>query len=165
MKKLLLMRHAKSSWQEPGLSDHDRPLNARGNKAAPMMAQYLLSQDLRPDLVICSTAQRAKETARLVTGVIENVDVAPYSQLYLSDEESYLEVIQTIPNDVETLLLVGHNPTMEYLNTALCGAAETFSTAAIAHLEVEIDSWFDLKLNPACNLLSFCRPRELEELT
>jgi len=163
MKTLLLMRHAKSSWKEPGLSDHDRPLNRRGEQAAPRMAKWLEDQALSPDIIICSTALRAKSTAGLVADSLsDDVDAVPFSQLYLSGEESYLEVMRTIDSEIATLLLVGHNPTMEHLTACLTGSSEVFPTGAIAQVECPIESWFQLRLDESNQLVQFCKPRDLD---
>ncbi|MFK7893822.1 MAG: histidine phosphatase family protein [Granulosicoccus sp.] len=131
---LTLMRHAKSSWKSPGQDDHDRPLNARGNNDAPAMASRLLSRNNIPDLIICSSAQRAIETARhlIDTLGIPESKLQVERALYLSSPETMIAVVRKTPVDILHVLLVAHNPGLEDLTAALSNAApEHLPTAAI----------------------------------
>src|SRR5688500_15561286 len=110
MKTLLLLRHAKSSWKDDSLDDHDRPLNERGKQEAPRMGQLLLDEQLLPDIILSSDAKRARRTVEKVC------DAAGYrgetvltSELYLANAAGYLKVLSRLPEHVSRVLVVGHN--------------------------------------------------------
>jgi len=152
-KRLILFRHAKSSWSE-GVEDHDRPLSDRGRKAAPVIGHYLAKAKLQPDLVIVSTARRAQETwARAVRAMKGPIETQNSREIYLASAEKLLEVIHGVDTSVGTLMLVGHNPGLEDLARLLMkelggepGARlrEKFPTAGIAVLSFEVGSWADV---------------------
>lgn len=113
MLQLLLLRHAKSSWSDPSLADFDRPLNARGRDAAPTMGAVMAEQGIVPQRIICSTAQRARETLALVLPHLSaDMEVTFTRRLYDADGEGYLKAVQS-GGTANTLMLVGHNPAME----------------------------------------------------
>lgn len=163
MKRLLLLRHAKSSWDDGSLPDHERPLNNRGKKAAPRMGRFLRDRKLVPDLILSSTAVRARKTAEAVA------EAGGYSgetrlveRLYLATPGTLLEVAQTEPPDsVQRLMLVGHNPGMEDLVAILAGRRERFPTAALAVFDFEIDGWRSLELGRPVKLAGLWRPKEI----
>jgi phosphohistidine phosphatase len=145
MKTLLLLRHAKSSWKEPGLDDHDRPLNKRGKHDAPQMGKLIRKLDLVPDLILCSTARRAIDTAQAVAEACGyEGEVETQRDLYLSDTACYLDILQHLPDEVDRVMLVGHNPDMEELLVLLTDNAESMPTAALAQVELPISSWQEL---------------------
>src|SRR5512137_1969116 len=114
MKTLLLLRHAKSSWKQPELNDHDRPLNKRGKKEAPKVGKYLKDNDLVPDLVLSSTAKRARDTAEAAAeecGFDKPIEF--YQDLYLSEPSCYLDILQRLPDSAGRVLVVGHNPDLD----------------------------------------------------
>ncbi len=162
MKTLLLMRHAKSSWSETGLADHDRPLNKRGRQAAPEMGNLLRTEGLAPDLILCSTARRARQTAKEVAlacgyeGTIE-----AQRDLYYSDASCYLDILRHLPDRVNQVLVVGHNPETEELVEMLTGCDERMTTAAIAHIELPISQWHELNEALDAPLVHLWRPRDL----
>ena len=162
MKTLLLLRHAKSSWSEPGLQDHARPLNKRGKHDAPLVGKLIREQGLTPDLIISSTAQRAQDTARLAgeaCGYEGEIDLR--QELYLSDTTCYLDILQTLPDSLSCVLMVGHNPDLEELLGLLTDYADTFPTAALAQVEVPIASWQSLSEATDGYLKNLWKPREL----
>ena len=113
MKTLLLLRHAKSSWSTP-MGDHDRPLNARGKEAAPRMGELLHELNLQPDLIICSTAKRARSTAKRVVKAANYKNVLIHEDLlYAATVGEVLSVIRQTPDTCDRLLIIGHNPSME----------------------------------------------------
>jgi len=145
MKTLLLLRHAKSSWNQPELHDHDRPLNKRGKKEAPMVGKYLKDNGLLPDLILSSTARRAKDTAQAVadeSGFIGEIDL--YQDLYLSDTSCYLDILRCLPDEANRVLAVGHNPDMEELLTLLTDVSEHLTTATLVQVDLPISSWQEL---------------------
>ncbi len=165
MKTLMLLRHAKSSWKDSNLEDHERPLNNRGKKVAPRMGHLLSAEGLVPDLILSSTAVRAKETAEAVAkassykGPIELLD-----GLYLATAGKLLAEAQSRTADsVGRVLLVGHNPGMEDLVEILSGKRETFPTGALAVFEVGIDRWQALELGVETRLAKIYRPKEITE--
>lgn len=163
MKTLLLMRHAKSSWSEPGFADHDRPLNKRGKQAAPEMGRLLRKEELVPDLILCSTARRSHQTAEAVAqacGYAGKIELQ--RDLYYSDAACYMDILCHLPDAVNRVLLVGHNPETEELLEMLTGSAERMTTAAIAHIELPIAHWQLLTEALDVPLLHLWRPRELE---
>ena len=171
MRTLYLLRHAKSSWADPSLADHDRPLNGRGRRAAPLMGAYLREGGHRPDLVLCSTAARTRET---LAAVMEELDVEPEidwdGDLYLAAPQQLLDLVRAVPDTVESVLMVAHNPGTAILAHVLCAdgdAAELdlmrtkFSTAALAIIDLEVDRWEEVR-SDCGRLRSFTRPRDLE---
>jgi len=163
MKTLLVMRHAKSSWKEPGTDDHDRPLNERGKRDAPLMGRLLAEKDLLPDRVLSSTAKRARKTAKLV--VQASAFEGPLDltrDLYLADPPGIARLLQALPEEIARPLIVGHNPGMEDLIAVLTGSHETFPTAAVAWLELAVDSWPEVGSWPCGTLRALWRPKEIE---
>ncbi len=162
MKTLLVLRHAKSSWSDPSLNDHDRPLSKRGKQAAPRMGRLLLSEELVPDLIISSSAKRARKTAQKVATAMEyhgSIELSP--QLYLGGPEAYLERIQASDAHIQRIMVVGHNPDVEELIAMLCGGTERMPTAALAHIEAAIPDWRELDAGCDARLVNLWRPREL----
>jgi phosphohistidine phosphatase len=163
MKTLLLMRHGKSSWDDESLPDHDRPLNKRGRRDAPRMGHLLRRQGLTPGLVIASDARRAAETASALadaSGYEGDVRLEP--SLYAAEPEAYLSVLRTLPDDLETVLVIGHNPGMEMLLEELTGSAEHLATAAIAQVKLPLDHWQNLSESAGADLVQVWQPRDLK---
>lgn len=161
MKTLLLMRHAKSSHADAGLSDHARPLNARGRGDAPLMAAGLAEEGLLPDRVLCSTARRAKETAELfLTAAKVDLQAAFADRLYLAPPDEILAVIAEAADDSDRLMVVGHNPGMEELVTRLSGVDTSMPTAAIARIDLSIASWQDVTRSTVGSLAGFWKPKD-----
>ena len=134
MKTLLIVRHAKSSWNHPGLSDHDRPLNRRGKEDAPKMGEVLRDEDTIPDMIISSTAKRAQKTAELMADSSGFDGKIVFTRaFYNADSDTYLDMLKTIPDNIETVMFVGHNPGMEELVYDLTGESVRFTTANIAY--------------------------------
>ena len=162
-KTLIIMRHAKSSWDNPGLADYDRPLNKRGLRDASRMAQWLSESELIPDQVIASAACRANQTASIVTNELAlETDIFETRDLYLSDYDAYLEQVSYLPNDVETVLVIGHNPTMESLVYLLSGESVSMPTAAIAVIQLPIDTWSNQVTSASANLVKHVFPKSLD---
>lgn len=131
MRTLTLMRHAKSSWDDPSLGDHERLLNARGAKAAVAMAARLKKRGYQPDLVLVSSAQRTQLTAaRLQDRYDGMLQLKTEPLLYESSPQVYAEVIRGVDDSVEHLMLIGHNPTIEWLASSLGGRECRMPTAA-----------------------------------
>lgn len=163
MKTLLLLRHAKSSWDDPALRDFDRPLNKRGLKAASLIGRFMLKRKIRPGLVISSPAKRARKTAALV---IESAQLETKPRL---DEHIYeasglqlLEVVSRIEDAVDDVMLVGHNPGLEELLLALTGEVRRMPTAALARVALDIERWRAAQ-ETAGQLEWLVKPKELAD--
>lgn len=173
-KMLLLMRHAKSSWNDPALPDFDRKLNRRGIKAAARMGAHIRETGIIPELALCSSARRARETWELVQESFhEMIEAKAMKGLYLASPNQILRVIRTVPNNVRHLLVLAHNPGVQELAHHLaadtkggdaCGFLEEtparFPTAALALFTVEVNSWSEIDQG-STHLGEFILPREL----
>ncbi|MBP2314066.1 SixA phosphatase family protein [Azospirillum soli] len=171
MKTLYLLRHAKSSWDNPALDDHDRPLAPRGEKAAQKIGRHLKEHKAHIDLVLCSTAIRAVDTGRRVLSAMgaTTVPVEHERGLYLCGQHVLLERLRDAPDSAGSLMLVAHNPDLHELAQQLVGSgddhhrealAEKFPTGACAVLLFETMHWRDLDLG-AGRLADFVLPRKL----
>ena len=143
MKQLLLLRHAKSSHAQAGLDDHDRPLNRRGEEEAPLVGRYLVENDLQPQLTISSTACRAQRTTALVLAACGLKSPLLDRRLYLAAPLDIAEIAMEAPEEIDRLLLVGHNPGMESLASHLAGDAIDMRTAHLAVFQFEGIAWSD----------------------
>ncbi len=172
MKSLFLLRHAKSSWSDPSLDDFDRTLNPRGRQACGLVAAYIASHRMAPDLVLCSAAQRVRET---VDGLVGAFDAPPQivfeESLYMAAADRLLARLHAVPDDVGTVMMVGHNPGLEDLAGALVGGGdpaaaarmmEKYPTAALAVFTLTADRWRDVGRQGA-TLDAFVRPRDLTD--
>lgn len=173
MKTILLLRHAKSAWGQPGLDDHDRPLNRRGERAAEAMAEHIVHNAPRPDLILCSTAVRTRQTlAPLIHRLAHPAPpIALEKGLYLASEPELLVRLRAVPEEVRTVLLIGHNEGIGELASALAGDGdpailarlhEKFPTGTLAILRLGEAPWQGLAPGQA-ELLAFVRPRDISE--
>lgn len=147
MKTLLLARHAKSDWGVPNLADHDRPLNARGRRDAPAMAERLLAEGVPLELVVTSTALRARTTAAeyaAAYGLEAGVAFVEEPELYAASAAGILLVASRLPDASAAAMLVGHNPGMGDAVAELTGDFVDLPTCAVAECRVEVDSWAEL---------------------
>lgn len=163
MKTLLVMRHAKSSWDNAQLDDHARPLNKRGREEAPRMGNLLKHEELVPALIISSTAERALTTAEMTALACDfEGDLVTTRRFYHADPETYLEVLRQVDDRYNPVMVVGHNPGMEELVADLTGEREPFTTANIAHIELPIESWSQLDDEVTGKLCHLWRPKEVD---
>jgi len=164
-KRLLIMRHAKSSWAEAGVRDFDRPLNERGLRDARRMGQLACSKSQVPDLIFSSTAMRAATTADLFIENCAGATEAHHNRLddlYHASPSIYLEVLVRIDDpEVTTAMIIGHNPGLESLVYQISKQFQAMPTAAIALMEWEIDEWREILDFPAAKLLNVWRPKEI----
>ena len=170
MKKLILLRHAKSSWDDPTLDDHDRPLNRRGLEAAPVIGSWLDYRKHSPELVLCSSAVRTRETVRGVRKAMPRLpEPLIEAGLYHASPGEMLERLQRLPADLDCVMLVGHQPGLGALARKLSDgkenrrcrrAFEHFPTAAAAVLEIDLEDWAELDYASA-RFVDFAKPREL----
>ena len=162
MKTLLIFRHAKSSWDDPNLPDQERPLSPRGRKDAPRVGKLLHKQELLPDLVLCSSALRTRQTAELAlkeAGYTREVRVV--DELYAAAPEAILEALATLPDAVQRVMVIGHNPGLEELLFYLTGERQPLPTAALAQIDLPIQSWSEMRAAPKGVLVGIWRPKEL----
>lgn len=171
MKTLLLLRHAKSSWDDPALGDVDRPLTGRGRKAAERMGRLLVERRLVPDLIVCSAARRARETFDRLLPAFDHVPANRIEpRLYMAEPQLLLELARDLPDEADTALFIGHNPGFARFAGRLAGSASgdslqrmaaKFPTAALAVLRFDGATWRGLA--PRAGLLEdFVAPRDVE---
>jgi phosphohistidine phosphatase len=162
MKTLLIFRHAKSDWGDASLADHDRPLNKRGREDAPRMGALLRQESLNPDLVLCSTAKRARKTAELA---LEEAGYASeirfLEDFYAAPPQVYFKALAQLPDPVDLVMVVGHNPGLEELLARLTGELQALPTAALAQVELPIDRWDQLNPQTRGKLVELWKPKEL----
>jgi phosphohistidine phosphatase len=171
MKSLTILRHAKSSWAEPGQQDFDRPLNERGRKAARRIGRELKHRKMHFDVVLASAAVRVQETLEeLFEGYGEELEVGVEAQVYEADVQTLLSLVREIPESGTTAMLVGHNPglhrlVLELANEDSAGLRERlesrFPTAAAAVIDLNAETWSDV--TPGCGLIrALILPKELD---
>ena len=147
MKTLFLVRHAKSSWDDPGLNDHDRPLNKRGEKDAPRMAKRLKERDVLIDLMVTSTAARAKATAKAFAEKLEypRKDIVEEKKLYHASPDALLQVVRHLPREASRVFLFGHNPGLtEFANLLTREQIMNVPTCGIVEVHFETGHWSDV---------------------
>lgn len=164
MKTFLVLRHAKSSWDNLRLADHDRPLNERGKADAPRIGRLLKRLDLTPDLIITSSAERALATAEAVAmdSSYERA-LTVTRQLYHAEPAAYLAAVRKHARDEACVMVIGHNPGIAELVEQLSGQYEAMPTAALAQFQLAIDDWQRLTEGTPATLVQVWRPRELAE--
>ena len=145
-KTLYLVRHAKSSWKNAGLTDEERPLNKRGKHDAPLMGNLLRQKSEMPDVIISSPAKRALSTAKLFASELgyakENIVVK--EELYMADVSDFLEIIRNINDSAESIMLFGHNPGITYFVNFISGSdIENLPTAGTVKINLDISSWLE----------------------
>jgi phosphohistidine phosphatase len=159
-RRLYLLRHAKSSWEEPGLSDHDRPLAPRGRRAAKAIGRHLRDHGIEPELVLCSSAVRARQTLERI-GLEGRIE----PELYGAGAEELLARLHAVPASVRSVMLIGHNPDLQELALLLASDAREleakFPTGALATLTFGGHDWGALGPGTA-ELSGFVRPRDLD---
>jgi phosphohistidine phosphatase len=162
-RRLLVLRHAKSSWAESNIDDWERPLNDRGQRDAPRVGERLRRLSLLPDLIITSDAVRAETTARLAAeaaGYSGRIVVS--SSLYHATPELIIEVLRTAPDPAaRAIMVVAHNPGLEDLVARLTGEHVALPTAALVNIALPVDEWDDLDLSTTASLIDIWRPGEL----
>lgn len=162
MKRLLLCRHAKSSWKDITLEDIDRPLNKRGKKNAPEMGKRLCTQGIRPDMIVSSPAKRARKTARQIAKVtgLGKKNVIVLEKIYAASPRELLEIIQDFDDTASVVLMVGHNPETTMLANALGDLEiDNVPTCGIVALDFKVSSWKEVAKNKG-RLVFFDYPRK-----
>ena len=174
MRRLMLLRHAKSDWSTPGQRDHERPLSPRGRESATKMGAYMVRHALIPDLIVASTAKRVVETLDLLAAAFEQEprQIAE-GAIYEAGPNALLDLIKQTPRAIHSLMMVGHNPGLGELAALLIASGEVearqrllekFPTAGLAVIDFALDDWS--KLHPRAGRLDrFVVPRALESAT
>jgi phosphohistidine phosphatase len=142
MKRLYILRHAKSSWDDQNLSDFERPLNDRGEQTAPAMGRLITRRGLAPGIIVSSPAVRARTTAELVKqGGSINADIKFDDRVYEASPQALLYVVSELDDRYDSAMIVGHNPGMEGFIRLLSGKEESMPTAALAVIDLKIGTW------------------------
>ncbi len=145
VKTLTLVRHAKSSWDEPGLADHDRPLNDRGRRDAPAMGRLLRARGFTPDVILSSTAVRARATAEAIAAELGyDADVVLMPELYGSSPTTMLTIIGGLDDELESAMVVAHDPGISELAQLFSADIDRMPTCAVVQFTFAIDSWREL---------------------
>jgi phosphohistidine phosphatase len=169
VKQLFLLRHAKSSWDDAELIDHDRPLAPRGRRAMRLIAEHLAREGVTPALVLCSSARRARETLeRIAPALGDALPVQIERELYAASDGRLLERLRRVEDGVESVMLIGHNPGVEQLALSLAGGGQDlavlsgkYPTGALATLEFS-GRWGNLRPGSA-DLTDFITPKRLDK--
>ncbi len=170
-RRLYLLRHAKSSWDQPGQLDHERPLAERGRRAVVVLARYVEQQGIEPELILCSSAQRTRET---LAGVLPGRRAEIESELFTAGADRLLGRLQRVDPGVASVMIIGHNPAMQMLTLCLAGAQRAnrplgsegleeirrkLPTGALVTLSFELP-WAELERGSA-ELVDYVRPKAL----
>jgi len=165
MKHLILLRHAKSSWKDSSLSDHDRPLNKRGKRTAPKMGKRLLNKSIQPQLIISSTAKRALKTASIVANAIDYPTnrIESTRRLFHAWPDDICDMISQSDNSFNKLMIVGHNPGMTMLANQLLkfNKFDNIPTAGLVTISIDINQWQEIlkHISISCQLIDYDYPK------
>jgi phosphohistidine phosphatase len=169
VKRLWLLRHAKSSWEDPGLPDPDRPLAPRGRRAAELLAAHLAASDVRPGVVLCSSSLRTRQTlAAILPALGDALEIRIERALYGAGAAELLDRLRQVSNKASSAMLIGHNPGIQDLALALAaggpalgGLREKFPTGALATVELDVERWRDIDIDNG-TVTALVTPRSLE---
>ena len=162
MRRLLLIRHAKSSWKFPDLDDHERPLNGRGERDSISMARHLADKDEMLDVIYSSSAIRALEYAERISE-FTNISLVPELSFYTFDVDELIEILRHLPDSAERVAIVAHNPAITQAVNRLTGSEiNNVPTAGIAAIDCNIDTWTDIRQG-VCELAYFEYPKMLTQ--
>ncbi|HEV8285465.1 MAG TPA: histidine phosphatase family protein [Chitinophagaceae bacterium] len=148
MKHILLVRHAKSSWDDPSLSDFDRPLNERGKKDAPSMAKKLKNRKIKVDAFVTSPAKRAKQTSKHFANEFDfkKKNIVPEPKLYEAGEENFYEVIENLKNKWDSVVIVSHNPGItSFANSLTEIKIDDMPTSSIFAIKIDTEKWANFR--------------------
>jgi phosphohistidine phosphatase len=170
MPRLLLLRHAKSSWDDPEIDDFDRPLNTRGRRSAPLMGRHCAQHNLIPQTILCSSARRTRETlAGIMPYFTDDLKIQITRDLYMTSQERHLDLIREAGDTARTLMTIGHNPALRDLAILLIGSGnpslraeldDKFPTAAVAVIDFDVSAWDQVRPGSG-RIVALFRPREL----
>jgi phosphohistidine phosphatase len=170
MPRLLLLRHAKSSWDDPEIDDFDRPLNTRGRRSAPLMGRHCAQHNLIPQTILCSSARRTRETlAGIMPYFTDDLKIQITRDLYMTSQDRHLDLIREAGDTARTVMTIGHNPALRDLAILLIGSGnpslraeldDKFPTAAVAVIDFDGRSWDQVGPGGG-RIVALFRPREL----
>ena len=172
MKTLHLLRHAKSDWADADLTDHERPLNARGDAAAKAMGTRLAAENFEVSAIFCSTATRARETHQLLSKPLPRIPATFHDELYMVSSNELLAFIRGAPDSHKSIMLIGHNPVTQELalslitragrgaKESLCAMKEKYSTGALCTIAFEVSQWRQIAPGKG-TLVRYLRPKDL----
>ena len=164
MKTLLLMRHGKSSWKDETLEDHERPLKKRGRKDSARIAKEIRKRDLQPNLILCSTAIRARQTAEILVEALDAPNKVIFSdELYMGEPQDFITALKEYTDDEDIVMIVAHNPGLEAYLQIVDGEIESLPTAGLGYLLLAVDDWQELSLDTMGDLIGFWKPKELRK--
>ncbi len=156
------MRHAKSSWKDSNVPDHDRPLKKKGEKDVKGMAKMLKHKKHLPDVILCSSAERAKQTAAIFQKAASYEGKLEYSdKLYMAEVPDLIAALKNAPKKAKSVMIIGHNPGLEALLQTLTGKVETLPTASIAYISLPIDEWSEVNREVEGKLKKLWRPKDI----
>ena len=156
------MRHAKSSWSDPSLSDYDRPLNNRGKRAAATMGKLMNDLEISPGMIFCSSSRRARDTLKyLQESNFIDCPIEYLEELYHADISIYTDIITSLPGSIDSAMLIGHNPDIEFFLEIICDSHESMPTAALAEISFDSDNWLDISNDINVHLENLWRPKDL----
>lgn len=155
---MFVLRHTKSSWDDETVSDYDRPLAARGIRDSKRLAQHIASANIRPDIVLCSSARRAQQTLAAVGSALGAPVVRMLDELYGADVADVMALVQALDDTYSSVLVIGHNPCL----AELAQTDEKFPTGALATLRFDAERWEDVRPGEA-EVLAVVTPRELPD--
>lgn len=159
-KKLYIIRHAKSSWKDEALDDFDRPLNKRGKRDAPFMVKMLKERGVAPDIIISSSAKRAKATAKIIAkGIGYDKDIVFDKEIYESSLDTLHKIVAKVDDGLNTLFLIGHNPSLNMLAQEYVCFDENIPTCGVVEIEFECGRWAEISAKNA-KLISFEYPKK-----
>lgn len=167
MKRLVLVRHAKSSWKDPAATDFERPLNNRGKRDAPAMAERLAGRGLRPDLIVTSPAKRARKTAVIMARALgyPKSEIRRDRELYLAELETLVAVVSELEEEFSEVMLVGHNPGFTELTDYFTrGSIGNLPTSGMAGIEFSTERWREVRRGSGkLRFLDFPKKAEVDE--
>ena len=162
MKTLFLMRHAKSSWKDDKLADHERPLKKRGLKDIKLIAKELKKNDLVPELILSSSAVRAKETAEYLAECLDyQGKIKTSDDLYMGEPLNYVAALNGVKEKIDSVMIVGHNPGLEAYLQIIDGEIESIPTGGLGYLMLATDEWESVTLETMGDLIGFWKPKDL----
>ncbi|MDD5400979.1 MAG: histidine phosphatase family protein [Sulfurimonas sp.] len=163
MKKLYIIRHAKSSWKDEALNDFDRPLNKRGKQNAPFMGKRLKENGIMPDIIVSSPALRAKTTAKMIAKEIKYAkDILFNQDIYESSQSTLHKILTKIDDKCGILFLVGHNPALNMLAEYYVDFSQNIPTSGVVEIEFDCDKWADISAKNA-KFISFDYPKKYKD--
>ena len=162
MKKLILVRHAKASYENTFLQDYDRPLQKSGIEDIKKIGQYLKLKKHTPDYILTSGARRTRESAKFLSHLLFNKPISIHENrmIYEADVKQMIGIIESLDNQYKTVMIIGHNPTMTFLNNQISNAnINHMPTSATTIINFEIENWKDFKFSG--ELIEFIYPKKL----